>query len=126
MGKLRHIELKCLSQEHLTRSWSGWNSSLCLSDSKALISVASARVQSGARGDGFAFKEHQMVQCRAGGKAAPGWDGMSAPPNPQASDMGLMSLSVDIGPQAARLAGSIPGPSTPCTIPSVHTGLLTE
>lgn len=83
------------------------------SDSKAVVSLASARVQSGARGDGFAFKEHQMVQCRTGCMAAPVWAGMRAPPNLETSGMGLMSLSVDIGPQAARHAGSIPGPAHP-------------
>lgn len=45
--------------------------------------------------------------------AAPSWAGMQAPPNTEVSGMGLMSLSEDIGPQAARHAGSIPGPAHP-------------
>lgn len=66
-----------------------------------------------------------VEEYRAGCSGALGWNRMQAPPNPQASDMGLMSLSVDIGPQAAWHAGSIPSPSTACTIPSACMGLLT-
>lgn len=83
------------------------------SDSKAVLSLASARMQSGARSDRFAVKKHQMVQCRTSCMAAPNWAGMQAPLNTEASGMGLMSLSEDIGPQAARHAGSIPGPAHP-------------
>lgn len=50
---------------------------------------------------------------------------MRAPPSPLVSDLGLMSLLVDIGPQAAKHVGSIPSPSTPYTIPSARMGLLT-
>lgn len=61
----------------------------------------SAWVQSGARGDGLCSKgapDGGRVPEQAG-TVAPGWDGMLAPPSPQGSGTGLMSLSVDIGPR---------------------------
>lgn len=63
MGKLRPVELKCLSRGHLTGSGWSWNSSPGLSHSEAvLFRWHSARVQSGARGDGVCFKGAQMME----------------------------------------------------------------
>lgn len=75
----------------------------------------SAGVQSGAGGDGLCFKGAPGgggVPERAG-TVAPGWDGMLAPPHPQGLGMGLMSLSVDIGPRRPGLLAAFPARAHP-------------
>lgn len=76
---------------------------------------------------GFALKEHQVVEeCQSG--LAP-WllAGMVCwlpPPSSRVGHGTHVSVSRHWS-QATRTAGSIPGPGTPCTIPSAGAGLLT-
>ena len=62
---------------------------------------STAQSTGGARGHGFALKEQWMGEESRAGRHESSWLGWDTLPRPPAPGMGLMSLSEDVGPQAA-------------------------